>query len=143
MLQTLLLFVDLQWIVLYWSGISITNTINMITILQPSNFNVFLHGHFLQYKLRCYLRLFKVALNVHYRCFSSIFLEISTFPLDIRCWIFTKMTLNSILTRFFWSLNDDKLCLSSFYLILQAEKTIENSKRLNFKNMRKTDEKRW
>ena len=26
----------------------ITNTMNIITILQPSNFNVFLHGYFLQ-----------------------------------------------------------------------------------------------
>ena len=51
MLQTLFLFVDLQLIVLCWSGKSIINkinTINIITILQPSNFNVFLHGYFLQ-----------------------------------------------------------------------------------------------
>ena len=30
-----------QWLI-------ITNTMNIITILQPLNFNVFLHGYFLQ-----------------------------------------------------------------------------------------------
>ena len=28
----------------------ITNTMNIITIIQSSNFDVFLHGYFLQYK---------------------------------------------------------------------------------------------